>query len=417
MALYDKYNQFAIPEVNFAGNVFKPQEVKFEAPDSNITARALAVYEERQNRYNTQNEKLGQTFATLGEHLSNDAETQTWFKQQQGLIETKIGEAVARGDYHEATKIAAEEGAKFANNTEYKARVKSYDDYKAAIKAVEDNKNLNPTTIQRFKAQNQYKFKPVYDEFGQVISTKEFIPNIRFGNAGMPVDDIVWGDTIKEILSPAQEQKISKSVSKENATDNYYKGSEGEVSSDERSSTRSSGTTTVTLSKEKILQNADDWINRNHAGLQQALENVKFEEQQLKEALKSATTPEDIAYYKQQLEYYKQFHNKDNFNTYISEKDFANLMIKQTLENAARYDIAKEFVSKDKVGKGRAERQNNSTNPTDPTNPTNSNNVTRSGDNVNYGNESTVNDTPTGGQNLERTTPTVDSFGRTIFGN
>lgn len=371
MATLEGYNQFNIPTVNFAGTVFKPQELKFEAPDSNITQRALAVYEDRQNRLLDKKETVANKLETIRNQFGDDAETQQWFDDNAANIDNAISERAAAGDYHGATEAAVNGLNSFINNSETTARKNQWAEYNKEAEKIKTDKTLDATTIERWIAANPFKTDLLRDENGKVIGFNHFVPSTEFSDSGMPVADIDWKAGLSEVIGFATEKKTTTSNSNTNDVDNYQGGQFGSFTASSNGLTVTTERGTVVLSYDKLHDNLVEWVNRNQEGLLQYKKNLEFRENKLRTELEKTTDENKRADLEKRLEYYNQFH--DVYGSYLNTDNLtiAEAMMDDTLKNAAKFDETSGKVFKRSVGKKNApkslsaiqEYNNNNTKP------------------------------------------------------
>lgn len=264
MANYDRYNNFSIPEVNFTASVFKPQELKFEAPNPEILSRSLAQHEERVNRSRNDLQAFDTTIQTLGKDLSPDSGTQEWWINKTTGIRNKIEEASIYGDYDMAIKIAKDEAGKLLHDPEYVARKNSYNAYKTKMDALESSGKYNATDLARYKRMNPYEFKAITDDNGVITGFEEFKPNVSFNpyTNGELVQEI---NIVDKILSPAinivSEHREATSNTRQNktstSTTNSKRGGSSSSSGTQKGSSR-------TISEKDIPRLRQEMINLCH---------------------------------------------------------------------------------------------------------------------------------------------------------
>lgn len=353
MALYDAYNRLNIsaPHVDFRANRWKPKELTFEAPDNSITQKALAIYEDRQNKLMTKREALATKFETMRDQFGDDAETQKWFDANIMEAENQINDFAARGDVFGATEAASNFGNKFVTSAETTARKNAWTDYKNLRDKVRQDKTLDPTTIKRWEHENKFKTNLKRDANGNVVGYDPYKTSLKFSASGMPVADIDWTAGLKEVIGLAAEKKTTVTDSDKTSSESYVGGQYGSFTKTSNGLLVKTEKGTVLLPYKKLHENLIEWANRNQDALLQGLRNKLFEEEGLIEELNNTTDPQQRATLEKQLKYYKQFRNPQT-DTSVDFEKYAELMMDTTIANAAKHDTTIGRYHEQSTGSG-----------------------------------------------------------------
>lgn len=346
MADYSQYGKFTIPQVSFTTNRWKPQELKFEAPDPNITQRALSIYEERENKAIAETKDLHNTFQELRKNFGDDAETQQWFDSELQKVNASINEASSRGDMQGAMKAAIDGANKFKTSAETTARENAWNEYKTIRDKVRTDKTLEPTTIERWESENKFKTDLTYDDNGNVTGYKPYATSMKFGVSGLPVADVDWKAGMQEIISPAAEQKTTNSTTNKNDNETYRGGQFSSFTASANGLEITTETGTVILSKEKLTKNLEEWANRNNQALIQKRDNLEYEERKYRAELETTTDPDQRERIIENLKYYEQFHDKYGGYKHTTALDIAKKFMNDTILSAAKYDTTANNVFK-----------------------------------------------------------------------
>lgn len=291
MPTYSQYNQFNIPQVNFSGTVFKPQELKFEAPEASIAQQSLHQYENRVNQANAATTNIEKVSADLKKDLSNDDKTNAWFDNWFGKYRAQIDALSNSGNYGEAMRVANELGAKITKDPEYLKRKEHYNQFKTKLSEIQNNKNLNPETKQRWIETHKYDPDQSLDDGSWGLKDDTF--NSIYGD--LVVDDINIAQAITEIAGIANPE--THTVGTDNTVGTSTNNTDLNGINRQSSSSSMSGRTrqSTKLDLKALKNNREAYIMAHERQIVQLFENDKYFRNKAKERL-AKMNPSDSNY-------------------------------------------------------------------------------------------------------------------------
>lgn len=336
MATYSQYNQFTIPQVNFTAGVFKPQELKFEAPEASIAQHSLDKIETRKNQALTQRNAFETTMTNLKEKIGNDAESNAWFEQWSNKYRNEIDSAMATLDFGKATELAGDIGSRVGRDAELLDREENYEQYKDFVKSINDSK-ASQRTKDRYLAAYQYKYSK--DSKTGRWGREDVDRNLHRYTKSIQ-EKLNWVQAAGLAMGIAVPTTISSSTSNKTQTGNTSTDSQGDSSSYNNVQEAMNAWTNTDLSFETLKANIAAYF-QSPEHLQQAYD-------ELQDMLEAATemreeinnTSDATIKAKMQDTYNKSFkflYDESGVNP-IDEHEYINKMTEQFAKSAQRHD-------------------------------------------------------------------------------
>ena len=335
MANYDRYNQFNIPQVNFTGSVFKPQELKFEAPEASIAQQALRQYENRVNQANAATTSFEKVASDLKQNLSNDDKTNAWFNNWLGGYKSQIDSLANSGNYGEAMRVANELGAKILRDPEYNKRKEHFAQFNKKLDEIKSNKNLNPETKQRWIETHKYDPDQQLEDGSWGLKDDTF--NGLYGD--LVVDDINIAQAITEIAGIANPETHTKESESKIGTSTNNTNLEG--TNIQSSSSTGSGRTrqTTKLSLTDLVNNRESYIMSHERQIVQMFENDKYFRKKAKERL-AKMNPSDSNYAQAKAEVDRYSFLDDGAGREVNYAEYFRRLTQSQLESIAYTNTA-----------------------------------------------------------------------------
>lgn len=336
MATYSQYNQFDIPQVTFAGTVFKPQELKFEAPEASIAQHSLDKIENRKNQAITQRNAFETTMTTLKSQIGNDEESNAWFEQWSNKYRNEIDNAMATLDFGKATELAGDIGAKVGRDPELLDREENYSQYKDFVKSINDSK-ASQRTKDRYLANYQYKYSK--DSKTGRWGREDVDRNIHRYTKSIQ-DKLDWVQAAGVAMGIAVPTTISSSNSTKTQRGNSSTDSQGDSTSYNNVQEAMNAWTNTDLDVETLRANIATYF-QNPEHLQQAydeLQDMLEAAAEMREEI--ANTSDATIKAKMQETYNKSFnflYDESGVNP-IDEHEYIRKMTNQFAESAQRHD-------------------------------------------------------------------------------
>lgn len=202
-----------LDDAGFTPAAFTYKPIELSAPDYNILARSLALNEQRQQDTQKKFEEVNKALGAAKTALYDSPDNQEFVNRRENELFAPVNSALERGDFASALKEASAAGAKFANDNEFIARLKTSEDYKKEIEALQSRvgRDINQNTYDWWVHNNPYKFVPQKDESGNIIGGQKYNPQNR------PVKDINVEDLFKQAFDLYTEERGSTSSKVTNA--------------------------------------------------------------------------------------------------------------------------------------------------------------------------------------------------------
>ena len=201
-----------------------------------------------------------------------DSSEDEWKAAYARNIQDQIDDMARGGDYSSALNLATQLAGDAISSPELTSRIRTHNQREEAVKVVDARNDLHDDTKLRFKEQNSYEYKPIYDNDGRVVGSEKWQAKWN------PVKDVDVPELVKYTIGIAQAD--TKQRGEQHATGNTTCLADGSSSGYSRSN-GSSNSRTI-LSKDKLLKSAEGTYIQNAAAIQQDYENKVWKLDKLK---------------------------------------------------------------------------------------------------------------------------------------
>lgn len=260
MATFDKYNQFTIPKVEFAGILPETKTVTFEAPDNNILARSLQLNEQREISANTAQASFEKAIQQMASNIGPDNASKEWLSNFANAKRQEIQDYINRGDYHNARLLATKAADEILNDPEYLNRKSHWESYKEQRDAILKRNDISEIRKKRWLDSNPYSYDGAVSgewnpSYNQTLGGRTF---------SYVAPDMNWDEFFKRGLALARPEVSTESSSSRHTRGSSNTASDGTSRGSTSMSGSSSSLTITDLDPEKIkksvltlLQDAD----------------------------------------------------------------------------------------------------------------------------------------------------------------
>ena len=311
----------SLSTAGFSPVVFSPIEFKPVEANYGTLERSLARQEARQREAVEKQSAVDVELGKIETQLHNDPETQAWWNAYKNNIKNQIQTAVDTGDYATAINTAVRLAGQIKDDTQLNSRIKANQEYQERVDETHKRRlasQISADTERWWLANNQFKYKDVIDDNGNVIGGTSYI------DLGTPVADINIAEFTKkafDLVSPRQ-------------TDIQVTNNDGTSTHDKR----------IWVTRQSIIDNLDDILDMTPDARSAMFQRYQVEKY-IYELLKDSNANET------RLNQQRQLLKKNGSD--VTFKEFCVRMIEQSaISQNLAYDY-KSNVTDNYIGKGR----------------------------------------------------------------
>ena len=315
-------NRMSLSTAGFNPVVFSPIEFKPVEANYGTLERSLARQEARQREAVEKQSAVDLVLGDVEFKLHNDPETQAWWNAYKNNIKNQIQTAVDTGDYATAINTAVRLAGQIKDDTQLNSRIKANQEYQERVDETHQRMlagQISKDTERWWLANNQFKYKDVVDNNGNIIGGTSYI------DLGTPVDDINIAEFTKkafDLVSPRQ-------------TDIQVTNNDGTSIHDKH----------TWVTRQSIIDNLDDILDMTPGARTAMFQRYQVEKHIYDELLKDSNANETRL--NQQLQLLKKNGSDVTF------KEFCVRMIEQSaISQNLAYDY-RSNVTDNYLGKGR----------------------------------------------------------------
>lgn len=194
-----------ITPATFSGYVYNPT-TEFKHQDYDLLSRTVEAREARIDKANERKNAIDEALGKLEAQLHNDEKTRTWFQNYKNNIQQEIADEINAGNYRSAIRLATDKASEMILNPEVQGRIKTNQQYQQIREEQRKFAGNNQELFNYWLAKNPYTHENIIDAEGNVISSKDYIPNFTLvGEANLTG----LADAAFKVITPEIKQFIS----------------------------------------------------------------------------------------------------------------------------------------------------------------------------------------------------------------